>query len=123
MAASRLFEIGERYGIDSVRGVAIDVLLADMSPHSRQARLWPQTERLKAALELASHATTDVQRASLERAALLAAEGLSHYLHTSVPGLWHDKMRADGTFIAEPSPASSLYHIAGAIHILRKHAH
>jgi mannose-6-phosphate isomerase len=120
-AAARLFEIGERYGIDSVRGVAIDVLLADMSPHSRQARLWPQTERLKAALALAAGASDQAQRTAFERSALLAAEGLSHYLHTSVPGLWHDKMRADGTFIVEPSPASSLYHIACAIDALRKH--
>ncbi|MBV8799774.1 MAG: AGE family epimerase/isomerase [Alphaproteobacteria bacterium] len=121
-AASRLFEIGERYGVDPIRGVAIDVLLADMSPHSRQARLWPQTERLKGALALAARAANKEQTAAFERTALLAAEGLSHYLHTSVPGLWHDKMRADGTFVIEPSPASSLYHIACATDMLRKHA-
>ena len=120
-ASLRLFEIGERYGIDTTRGVAIDVLLADMSPHSRQARLWPQTERLKAALALSRRAK-DEQKDSLERTALAAAEGLSHYLHTQVPGLWHDKMRPDGTFVAEPSPASSLYHIACAIDVLRTQA-
>jgi mannose-6-phosphate isomerase len=119
IAASRLFDIGERYGIDVVRGVAIDVLLADMSSHSRQARLWPQTERLKAALALARGATESERKTSLERSALVAAEGLSHYLHTTIPGLWHDKMRADGTFVIEPAPASSLYHIACAIDCLR----
>lgn len=120
-AASRLFDIAERYGIDRTRGVAIDVLLADMSPHSRQARLWPQTERLKAALALSARAADAEQKSALERSALAAAEGLSHYLHTTIAGLWHDKMRADGTFIAEPSPASSLYHIACAIDVLRRH--
>jgi mannose-1-phosphate guanylyltransferase/mannose-6-phosphate isomerase len=119
-AAGRLFDIGERYGIDPLRGVAIDVLLADMSPHSRQARLWPQTERLKAALLLAARAPDTAQRAALEKSALAAAEGLAHYLHTSIPGLWHDKMRPDGTFVAEPSPASSFYHIACAIDVLRR---
>lgn len=118
--ATRLFEMGERYGIDPLRGVAIDVLLADMSPHSRQARLWPQTERLKAALALA--AANPERRNACEKAALAAAEGLSHYLHTSLPGLWHDKMRADGTFVVEPSPASSLYHIVCAIDVLRRYA-
>ena len=83
-AAARLFDIGERYGIDAVRGVAIDVLLADMVPHSRQARLWPQTERLKAALALA--AAEPQKRDMHERTALAAAEGLSHYLHTTVAG-------------------------------------
>jgi mannose-1-phosphate guanylyltransferase/mannose-6-phosphate isomerase len=119
-AAGRLFEIGERYGIDTTRGVAIDVLLADMSPHSRQARLWPQTERLKAALTLSQRSSGE-RRTALERSALAAAEGLSHYLQTRVRGLWHDKMRADGTFVIEPSPASSLYHIACAIETLRRH--
>jgi mannose-1-phosphate guanylyltransferase/mannose-6-phosphate isomerase len=119
-AAARLFEIGERHGVDNLRGVAIDMLLADMSPHSRQARLWPQTERLKAALALAASVTDEEQRRAYQKSALAAAEGLSHYLHTSVPGLWHDKMRADGTFVSEPSPASSLYHIVCAIDALRR---
>jgi len=120
-AAARLFEIGERYGIDPIRGVAIDVLLADMSPHSRQARLWPQTERLKVALELAGHATDGEGKSALEQTALSAAEGLSHYLHTTIAGLWQDKMRPDGTFVIEPSPASSLYHISCAIDGLRRY--
>ncbi len=120
-AAKRLFDVGERYGIDPLRGVAIDALLTDLSPHSRQARLWPQTERLKVALALSRRVSDEEQRKAMERTALAAAEGLSHYLHMSVPGLWHDKMRADGTLVAEPSPASSLYHIAGAIGVLGSH--
>lgn len=119
-AAARLADIGERYGIDDVRGVAIDVLLADMSPHSRQARLWPQAERLKAALGLAK--AQPEHREGYEATALLAAQGISHYLQASTPGLWHDKLRPDGTFVIEPSPASSLYHIAGAIDALRRYA-
>lgn len=121
-AASRLFELGDRHGVDRMRGVAIDMLLADMSPHSRQARLWPQTERLKAALALAAAAPSDEIRDKLGAVALAAAEGMSHYLQTQIPGLWRDKMRADGTFIVEPSPASSLYHLACAIQGLRNHA-
>ena len=120
-AAIRLFDVGERCGVDPLRGVAIDTLLDDMSPYSRQARLWPQTERLKAALILARMAADSTGRSEYESIALSAAEGLSHYLHTEVHGLWHDKMRADGTFVIEPSPASSLYHIACAILNLRDH--
>jgi mannose/cellobiose epimerase-like protein (N-acyl-D-glucosamine 2-epimerase family)/mannose-1-phosphate guanylyltransferase len=120
-AARRLIEIGERHGIDPLRGVAMDSLLDDMSQQARQARLWPQTERLKAALALASQAGSAAERAAAEAHALAAANGLAHYLQTSVPGLWHDKMRADGTFVAEPSPASSLYHICGAILQLRNY--
>lgn len=121
-AARRLIEIGERHGVDPLRGVAVDALLDDMSQQARQARLWPQTERLKAALALASQTGSAAERTAAEAQALAAANGLAHYLQTSVPGLWHDKMRADGTFVAEPSPASSLYHICGAILQLRNYA-
>jgi len=120
-AARTLQEIGEAHGVDFARGVAIDTLSDDMSPLSRQARLWPQTERLKAALALASRAEGAEQRAGYERTALAAARGLSYYLEMQVPGLWRDKMRPDGTFIHEPSPASSLYHIACAIDELRRY--
>ncbi|HAJ02053.1 MAG TPA: hypothetical protein DCL55_02230, partial [Brevundimonas sp.] len=36
------------------------------------------------------------------------------YLRTDRPGLFHDRMTADGTFIDEPAPASSLYHLMTA---------
>jgi mannose-1-phosphate guanylyltransferase/mannose-6-phosphate isomerase len=122
MAAHRLFEFGERRGVDTLRDIAMDALLDDGVAHIRQARLWPQTERLKAALALAKLAANETQRTEFEAAALNAAKGLSYYLQMMVPGLWRDKMRPDGTFIAEVSPASSLYHIAGAIMALGEYA-
>ena len=97
------------------RGVAVDALNDDLSVRSPQARLWPQTERLKAALGLAS-ATADAKlRARLEADAVAAADGFAQYLDMPVAGLWRDKMRANGTFIPEVVPASSFYHIIGAI--------
>jgi mannose-6-phosphate isomerase len=36
------------------------------------------------------------------------------YLRTDRPGLFHDRMTADGAFIDEPAPASSLYHLMTA---------
>lgn len=50
-----------------------------------------------------------------EQAAVEAAGTLWRYLEMPVPGLWRDKQAADGGFIDEPSPASSLYHILGAV--------
>ncbi len=46
-AALRLIDIAEQHGIRD--GLAIDALLDDFSGHDAKARLWPQTERLKAA--------------------------------------------------------------------------
>jgi mannose/cellobiose epimerase-like protein (N-acyl-D-glucosamine 2-epimerase family) len=106
-AAIRLYEVGAR-GVDQARGVAMDALNDDLSVRSEQARLWPQTERLKAALILAETAEGG-RRILLADDARKAMAGLQRYLEPS--GLWRDKMRADGSFVDEPAPASSLYHI------------
>lgn len=101
--ALALFAAGSR-GVDRARNVAVDETDPDIRPRRATARLWPQTERLKAALLLGQD--EDVRD---------AAAGLSQYLQTPRPGLWHDKMREDGSFVDEPAPASSLYHIICAV--------
>lgn len=109
-AAVRLYDIGA-CGVDHQRGVAVDALNDDLSTRSDQARLWPQTERLKAALILAE-GDEGGRRTLLLDDARQALAGLQRYLEPS--GLWRDKMRADGGFVEEPAPASSLYHITVA---------
>jgi mannose-6-phosphate isomerase len=108
-AAFRLIEIGEAYGIRN--GVAIDALLDDFSMHDPVARLWPQTERLKAAALAAS--LTGEARHWANAAA--AAEGLLRYFATPLPGLWHDRLTPEGNFLPGGAPASSFYHIVAAI--------
>ena len=71
------------------------------------ARLWAQTERLKAALVLFERTGKD----EFLRAALAAFKGLSLYMKGVPDGLWRDVMMPDGTFAEEPAPASSFYHI------------
>jgi mannose-1-phosphate guanylyltransferase/mannose-6-phosphate isomerase len=110
-AAHRLYEAGLR-GIDASRGVAIDELNDDFEVRSARARLWPQTERLKAALVLGQRVP--------EGQAAEAVKGLRLYLEPS--GLWRDKQEPDGRFVDEPAPASSLYHIAAAWVQLRETA-
>ena len=41
--------------------------------------------------------------------------GLTKYFDTKVPGLWFDRLDPNGQMVIEPSPASSLYHIVGAV--------
>lgn len=106
MAAERLFECGRR-GVDA-RGIACNALWDDLSVRDAEARLWPQTEYLKASLMLGR--TSD---------ALAAANGLKLYLETPAVGAWFDKLRPDGTFVEEPAPASSFYHIICALSELR----
>ena len=110
-AALRLIDLAEAQGVDPVRGVAFNTLGADLKPRDLSARLWPQTERLKAAVA-AALATGEERYWTM---AASGGRGLQQYLATEVPGLWRDRMNADGAFVEEPAPASSFYHIVGAI--------
>lgn len=109
--ALRLAALGEEFGVDRTRGVVVNTLLTDKVVRDAQARLWPQTERIKAACAVAER-TGD---ARYWAAADEAARALLKYLNTPLPGLWYDKMTLEGTFIEEPAPASSFYHIVCAI--------
>jgi mannose/cellobiose epimerase-like protein (N-acyl-D-glucosamine 2-epimerase family) len=113
-AALRLIEVGERHGVR--QNFAINALLDDFSIHDGNARLWPQTERLKAAL-LAAELTDEARYLAY---AADAATTLVRYLDTRVAGLWLDQRLADGTWPIEPSPASSFYHIVSAVHALAR---
>ena len=102
-AARRLFENGLK-GVDAGRKVAVNALWDDFSVRDGAARLWPQTEHLKAAVVLGDEAQ-----------AVRAAEGLAQYLDTPARGAWRDKLKPDGSFIEEPAPATSFYHLIVAI--------
>ena len=107
--ALKLIEIGETHGVRN--GLATNSLLDDFSPHDAGARLWPQTERLKAAA-LAARLTGEARYFSMTVA---AADRLLRYLDCPTPGLWYDRIDAQGNLVDEPAPASSFYHLVAAI--------
>jgi mannose/cellobiose epimerase-like protein (N-acyl-D-glucosamine 2-epimerase family) len=113
-AAKRLFEIGSGPGVDRTRGVAFFSMTDDFTPLESMARLWAQTEWAKAAAILYEDAGGD-DRAKLEAEIVAAAKGLMLYFDTPTQGAWRDRLLADGTWVDEPSPASSFYHIICAI--------
>jgi mannose/cellobiose epimerase-like protein (N-acyl-D-glucosamine 2-epimerase family) len=113
-AALRLISIGEQSGVHNQ--VAINALLDDFSVHDANARFWPQTERLKAAL-LAAHVTGEDQYWLMAAA---AADSLFPYLKTPVTGLWLDVQLPSGELVDSPAPASTFYHLVGAIVALDK---
>ena len=108
-AALKLIDIGERHGVRN--GLATNSLLDDFSPHDAGARLWPQTERLKAAA-IAARLTGEAKYFAMT---VSAADGLMRYLDTPIPGLWHDRIDAEGRVTDEPAPASSFYHLVAAV--------
>lgn len=107
----RLIELGERDGVDRERGVAVNTLFANGVVLDGRARLWPQTERIKAAC-IAAETT---RQPHYWQVASQAARSLLKYLDTPVSGMWRDTMNVDGSFVEQLVPASSFYHIAVAI--------
>ncbi|CTQ56364.1 Cellobiose 2-epimerase [Roseibium album] len=116
--ARKLFEIGVNHGLCEDRQVAIMGLYDDFSISDPVARLWPQTEWLKAAAILARQSVGSDREFYLNQA-VWAVHALRKFLQPPVEGLWFDKLKPDGQFIDEPAPASSFYHILCAIYEAR----
>lgn len=113
--ARRLIDIAEVAGTDPKRNVTMFELWDDFTVKDAKARLWSQTERMKAFTALSQSAETPAEKEAAIASLILAISGLQLYLSTGIEGLYRDRMKPDGTFEIEPAPASSLYHIICAI--------
>lgn len=110
-AAKTMAAFAEVHGVDPARGVAINRLDRSGNALDRRARLWPQTERLKAGATLFAMTSEPIW----EKAALQAVSAIRRYVDASpFAGGWRDCMDLDGAFDREPVSASTLYHLAGA---------
>lgn len=107
---ARLSARAERLGVDPARGVAMNAIDSRGEVLDADARLWPQAERLKAAVMMRGR-DPDGWSAS----AAGAHDALFRYTAEAPRGLWRDVVRPDGTLRPEFAPASSLYHITCAI--------
>jgi mannose-6-phosphate isomerase len=92
----------------------------DMTLKDAAAKLWPQTERVKAWCAVLDRAQTPAEADRACRQIAAAAQGMSKYLRADVPGLWHEVCSADGEFVVGPCRASSFYHVVCAIEVLRR---
>ncbi len=108
--AIELIDRTEERGVDPARGVAVNALFGDGRIRDARARLWPQTERIKAACL----AGTITGRPGYRDTAAAATRSLMKYLDTPTPGLWKDAMDERGAFVEQLVPASSFYHIVSA---------
>jgi mannose-6-phosphate isomerase len=109
-AALRLIEFGETWGVDPQRRAVMNRCWVDGRREDAEARLWPQTERIRASC-LAAAATGAAIYISR---ALEATRTLMRYFDTPVRGLWRDRLSVEDRFLDEAAPASSFYHIIGA---------
>jgi mannose-1-phosphate guanylyltransferase/mannose/cellobiose epimerase-like protein (N-acyl-D-glucosamine 2-epimerase family) len=104
--ARRLYQTGKA-GISPGAGLVVDALNDDLSVARGGSRLWPQTEWLRAASRL------EQQPADRAREICAAAAAINRYLLPS--GLWRDAPSGSVPEKDHPAPASSFYHIMGAI--------
>jgi mannose-6-phosphate isomerase len=106
--ADRLWSHALQHGLK--RGVLVDEVLRSGGAKALTTRLWPQTERLKAALVRWERGNEPSNVDEI----LCAFEGLWSFLSAAPEGLWRERQHADGRFRDEPAPASSLYHLTCA---------
>lgn len=108
--ARKLYECG-RKGLWKDAGVLADAITPQGAIAEYSARLWPQTEWLRAALLFATCSQGQEREIYMEDAetALAAVRG-----YLTADGLWRDQLIAPEVFSPEYAKASSLYHIMGA---------
>jgi mannose-6-phosphate isomerase len=93
----RLLAFPRRHGRHPTGGFMMDEVWDDGTPKLASGRLWPQAEWFRGDPGTAS------------------AAGLAGHLAGAPPGLWHERRGADGMPLPGTAPASSLYHLTGAM--------
>ena len=81
--AQALYAAGRR-GVEPDTGLVLDELLDDFTPTGATCRLWPQAERLRAALLMETDPSSRI------RAGLSAAAAMEGYFTKDPVGLWRD---------------------------------
>jgi len=105
--ADLLYDFAEQYGINKNTGFIVNALGKDGTVRDAAARLWPQTEELKA--HLAIHERTGVSVGpKVER---VVQNLLQNYLACDPPGTWIDVFDGTGKPLVSRIPTSSFYHI------------
>jgi len=112
-----LYGHADRYGFDEA-GMILGELLVDGTPRAGVRRIWPVTEAIKANLVEARHGRTQGEG----RAAALAVVLRERFLTIDPPGGWRDRLDDKGCCVSEYMPASTLYHLLGAIDELSRFA-
>lgn len=114
-AARKMVLLAEQHGVDEGRGVAINSFGTDLQPRDQDAKLWPQTERVKAWALLSCLAIDEQEAADRLAHCTAALNGMMKYLNHPTAGAWQEVWRADGTWSKEDVRASSLYHVVCAL--------
>jgi mannose-1-phosphate guanylyltransferase/mannose-6-phosphate isomerase len=108
----KLMTFAEAHGRDTKTGRVFDAVEKNANCLEATSRTWPQTEALKALLV---HNETHRTPQTAHRVDRALSVLLAYDLDAAVPGTWIDQFDAAGTPIASNIPASTFYHVLGAI--------
>lgn len=97
----------EAHGVDPIRHATYNGVRKDGLPLNKESRIWPNTERMKAAVALFELTGRD-PLTDLDQSGRLL---LDAYLLPALPGRWFDNLNEAGTSVADKIPTSSLYHL------------
>jgi mannose-6-phosphate isomerase len=106
----RLYEYAGRAGFDA-DGLLVDEVRPDGAIAKASRRLWPMTEAIKSDLAEALRGRTG----AMERAAASTQALHRRFLAPAPEGGWMDRLDPDGTPLGDFMPATTLYHLAGAV--------
>ncbi|RAP40751.1 hypothetical protein BYZ73_13340 [Rhodovulum viride] len=116
-AGRRLIDLAEAHGL-TADGLAASLLTPALAIDDATARLWPQTERIKAWALRARLGTGPADATLAEAKAVEACQGLMRFFVHPLRGSWWENLAPGGAPRSEPARTSSLYHIVGAYHEL-----
>lgn len=105
-----LYEHASRSGFDA-EGLIVDELHLNGTIAKASRRLWPMTEAIKGDLGEALRGRPGAR----ERAVALTEALHDRFLVTAPSGGWVDRLGPDGSWLVDFMPATSLYHLVGAV--------
>jgi mannose/cellobiose epimerase-like protein (N-acyl-D-glucosamine 2-epimerase family) len=105
-----LTSFAEAFGVDRDAGRTFNSVRDDGIPLDRNSRVWPNTERIRAAVAMFEIDGRDPRPIFEQSGRLLLGRYLSH----SPRGTWIEQLGSDGAPRADMIPASTLYHLFSA---------
>ncbi|MCX5493651.1 AGE family epimerase/isomerase [Kaistia dalseonensis] len=106
-----LLAFGLRHGLDGETGLIVDAVNETGACTARTVRSWPHAEGVKAFAAAAKRG----QPGAAEMADYLLGRLMDSFAPDELHGGWIDRRGVTGEPLVDHMPASTLYHIAGAI--------
>jgi mannose/cellobiose epimerase-like protein (N-acyl-D-glucosamine 2-epimerase family) len=102
-----LVRFAERFGVNRQTGAVYDAITAEGEVVRSSSRIWPTTERIKAALAMFELTGEDPSKTVSTSLRVIQ----DYHFAGCPPGLWIDQIDNEGRPLTQIVPASCLYHI------------